>query len=524
MNAPDSAIFVPPLAPLSAHAALGSAARVGLESAPESHWTLGLAALEPDGDQPFIRGCDPTPLENCRWLAVSESAAGLIDQTADRLTQSPEWLAVLSGCAAPRHMQPYASVYAGHQFGVFVPRLGDGRALNLGALSGWELQLKGAGPTPYARFADGRAVLRSSIREFLGSEAMHGLGFPTTRALSLIGSSSPVLRETVETAAVVCRLAPSFVRFGHFEYFSSQQRITALERLLRHSAGLLFADRGEDTRLAPIAGLTLEVLHEVARRSAAMTARWMGVGFMHGVMNTDNCSILGLTLDYGPFGFMDSFDAGWICNHSDHHGRYSFKSQPQVSLWNLSRLAHALHPLVGDVEGLTGTLETYKTTYAAEMETILRTKLGLQQLPAEAWDPLLDDFYALLQKEQMDLTLTFRGLALDDERALMDLAVDRDACRHWFARYRQAVQTSLALTGISAGQRQQQMLAVNPKYVLRNWIAEEVIRAVRDDGNTQPLQDVLRLLERPFDEHPDQERYAKPPPDWAQRLSVSCSS
>lgn len=523
MNAPDSLRpSLPALAPLTPHPEPGAAPRIDLGL--PGDWSPGFAGLGSDPEEPFIRPCDPSPLQECRFLAVSDDAAALLGLDAQAVMQSPEWLAVLSGNAVGRHLQPYASVYAGHQFGVFVPRLGDGRALNLGALRGWELQLKGAGQTPYARFADGRAVLRSSVREYLCSEAMHALGIPTTRALSLVAAASPVLRETVETAAVVCRLAPSFLRFGHFEYFSSRQRTDQLEQLARHSAALLgCGDSGNRTPM-PASELALAVLTEVAQRSAKMTAQWMGVGFMHGVMNTDNCSVLGLTLDYGPFGFMDGFNAGHICNHSDHHGRYSFQSQPQVSLWNLSRLANALYPLVNAVDPLNAVLEHFKSNYAKEMEGLLKMKLGLQQLPEDQWGPLLDDFYSLLQSQGMDHTLAFRALSNQDEQGFSDLAPDRAACRPWLDRYQQAVSASLSLQGISAEVRREQMRAVNPKYVLRNWIAEEVISTVRDHGDTEPLQSVARLLKNPFEEHPESERYAAPPPDWAQHLSVSCSS
>lgn len=523
MNAPESLRpSLPALPPFTPHPQPGTAPRID-PGLPDG-WSPGFAGLAADLEEPFTRPCDPSPLQDCNLLAVSEDAAALMGLDARELMHSPAWLALLSGNAVGRHLQSYASVYAGHQFGVFVPRLGDGRALNLGALHGWELQLKGAGQTPYARFADGRAVLRSSVREYLCSEAMHALGIPTTRALSIVASASPVLRETVETAAVVCRVAPSFLRFGHFEYFASRQRLDLLEQLVSHGVELLGCDPIASTSALPVAERAVAMLHEVARRSASMTAQWMGVGFMHGVMNTDNCSILGLTLDYGPFGFMDGFNAGHICNHSDHHGRYSFQSQPQVSLWNLSRLANALYPLVNAREPLTEVLETFKSSYAQSIEGLLRKKLGLESLPEDHWSPLLDDFYALLQSQRMDHTLAFRALSHGQEQAFMNLAPDREACKSWLSRYQEAVALSLARRGLPAEQRLQQMRAINPKYVLRNWVAEEVISALRDRGDAQPLHDIASLLRSPFEEHPKFEHYASPPPDWAQHLSVSCSS
>ncbi len=540
-----------PLAPLSHHPAPGTAPRVAwLDEVLQDKWHPGFSALESDAQEPFIRQCDPLPMEpikpvsDTQWLAVSTKACELLGVNANSITADPAWLAVMSGNAAPAHFQPYAAVYAGHQFGVFVPRLGDGRALNLGALNGWEMQLKGAGPTPYARFADGRAVLRSSIREFLCSEAMHALGIPTTRALSLTISSLPVMRETVETAAVVCRVAPSFVRFGTFEYFASRGRVDLLEVLVNHVNELLWiatppsAARndgiGNRTRndmsvtarapKEPVAAHALQLLHEVSHRTARLMAQWMGAGFMHGVMNTDNFSILGLTLDYGPFGFMDAFEANHICNHSDYSGRYAYAAQPQVGLWNVAKLINALHPLVPDTEQLQAVVETYKTTYAASMQEILRKKFGLQALDDETYTSVTDDFYTLLQSQHIDYTLAFRALANANDQAFLDLCVDREAAKPWLARYRQAAQHAAQAQGISQASRAAAMNKVNPKFVLRNWVAEEVIRAVRDDANTKPFEEVFTVLQSPFDEHPEFSRYAQTPPDWASHLEVSCSS
>lgn len=522
MNAPEFLSTAGQLPPLSHHAPAGSAPRVAMPESIRAIWTEGFAGIASDAAEPILFPCDPTPIPDCQWLAVSPTAAQLIGQDAAGLVQSPEWRDVLSGARVADHMQPYACVYAGHQFGVFVPRLGDGRALNLGAIHGWELQLKGAGPTPYARFADGRAVLRSSIREFLCSEAMHGLGIPTTRALSLIMSSAPVLRESVETAAIVCRLAPSFVRFGSFEYFASRGRVDLLEALVRHAHGSVAVTARASEE--PVAVHALELINEVAERTASLMAQWMGVGFMHGVMNTDNFSILGLTIDYGPFGFMDAFDAHHICNHSDHSGRYRYSAQPQVGLWNVARLMSALQPLVGDAEQFAPAIETYKRVYAEKMDSILRAKLGLKGLDQERWSALLDDFYTLMQEHRMDYTVTFRSLCSADDQAFLDQILDRDAARPWLGRYRQAAHDSDQALGITQQDRLSAMRKVNPKYVLRNWVAEEVIRAVRDEGNTEPFNQVFRVLQSPFEEHPDCERFAAPPPDWAQHLAVSCSS
>ena len=506
--------------PLSHYTAVGSSPRVSLTTL-KLDWRDSRLQRNGDPDEPFVRPCDPLPLENPTWCAISDAAAALVGLNRQQLLSDLRWRDLLSGSAAPDHLQPYAAVYAGHQFGVFVPRLGDGRALGLGCLNGWELQLKGAGPTPYARFADGRAVLRSSIREFLCSEAMHALGIPTTRALSLIRSSTPVVRETLETAAVVCRLSPSFIRFGHFEYFASINRLDLLEQLVRHALSDLDQEQSDPDR--PIHESAIALLTLTAERTARLMAQWMAAGFMHGVMNTDNFSILGLTIDYGPFGFMEAFNSAHICNHSDHSGRYRYEAQPQIGLWNIARLCGACHGLIQDPTAFEGVLETYKEAYAQEIDRLLRQKFGLQQLDESSWTPLLDDFYRLLQKQQIDYPQIFRALASDDD-IVLGCCPDPDAFQPWLARYREAFQSVCRTSGVTERDQRGAMNRVNPKYVLRNWIAEEVITEVRDTGKTDRLETIMTLLATPFDEHPGHERYAQSPPDWARDLCVSCSS
>lgn len=522
MNTPkfDGGLSPPDLPPLSSHPAPGTAPAIALDDPDLSHrWQGGYGALEQDADEPFLRTCDPTPVESPQFLAISPQACELIGTTPDRLAQSQAWLAILSGNASPKHFQPYASVYAGHQFGVFVPRLGDGRALNIGALQGWELQLKGAGPTPYARFADGRAVLRSSIREFLCSEAMHALGIPSTRALSLAISPSVVIRESLETAAIVCRMAPSFIRFGTFEYFGSRGRSDLNLRLLRHVAPMLGVDPALESST-----LATNVLQETARRTAILMAQWMSVGFMHGVMNTDNFSILGFTLDYGPYGFMDGYDRNHICNHTDYHGRYRYEAQPQVGLWNLWQLSQTLHALVAHESVWPQIHQIYGETYSTTAQRLLRRKLGLPSLEDSLWSSLLDGFYTLLETQHPDYTLIFRALANSSDTVFLDLMVDRDAATPWLAQYREAAQQECWRAKITETERQNAMNRVNPKYVLRNWIAESVIREVRDEHKSALFDRVFRVLRTPFEDHPEHEDLAKPPPQWAQHLSVSCSS
>ena len=319
----------------------------------------------------------------------------------------------------PAQAMPYASVYSGHQFGVWAGQLGDGRALGLGEVehdgARHELQLKGAGRTPYSRMGDGRAVLRSSIREYLCSEAMHHLGIPTTRALCVIGSDQPVRREEMETAAVVTRVAPSFVRFGHFEHFYSNDRVDALQSLADHVIERFYphCKEADDPYLA--------LLNEAVLSTADLLAQWQAVGFCHGVMNTDNMSILGLTIDYGPFGFLDGFDAGYICNHSDSQGRYAYRMQPQIAYWNLFCLAQGLLPLLGQqhdesvrseqaVKDAQRVLEGFKDRFAPALERRMRAKLGLQtERPGD--DALASRLFEVMQANRADFTLTFRNLA-----------------------------------------------------------------------------------------------------------------
>ncbi len=427
--------------------------------------------------------------------------------------------------------EPLAAVYSGHQFGVWAGQLGDGRAHLLGGVATpagtLEIQLKGAGQTPYSRFADGRAVLRSSIREFLCSEAMAGLGVPTTRALCVVGSDAPVRRETIETAAVVTRVAPSFVRFGSFEHWRAKDRDAELKLL----ADYVIERFRPALREAPKPCEAL--LRDVAQRTAELVAHWQAIGFMHGVMNTDNMSVLGLTIDYGPFGFMDGFDAGHICNHSDEHGRYSYGAQPRVAHWNLYALGEALLPLIGDADATKAIIDdTYAEAFNAAFMARLRAKLGLAGERDDDEDLMVRTF-GLMQSSRADFTRFWRALGelpaqVDGtdgaERArrdapIRDLIIDREEADAWLARWRER----LAWAPQPDAARQAAMRAVNPKYVLRNWMAEEAIRRAKEK-DFGGVAELLALLRNPFDDQPAFERYAAPPPDWASTLSVSCSS
>jgi len=446
---------------------------------------------------------------------------------AEQLGLDPDWLttgdavALFSG-NLPDALPSVATVYSGHQFGVWAGQLGDGRALLLGDLPGpngqrMELQLKGAGQTPFSRHADGRAVLRSCIREYLCSEAMAALGIPTTRALMLTGSPAPVYRETVETSAVVTRVSESFLRFGHFEHLyhrGDHEALTALaDFALRHH----FPEQAEAAN--PYAAL----MGEVIARTARLMADWQAVGFCHGVMNTDNMSLLGLTIDYGPFGFLDGFDLAHICNHSDHAGRYAYNQQPQVALWNLHCLASTFLPLVSEEE-LVALLRGFQPLYEAAYLAKMRAKLGLDT--AEDGDgALLEKLLMALHGNRVDYTIFFRRLAEFDvaeelNAPLRDLFIERDLFDGWASDYR----ARLARETRTLAERRAAMLAVNPKYVLRNHLAEQAIRQARDAGDFGEVDRLFRCLARPFDEQPEFEAYAGFPPDWAGELSVSCSS
>jgi len=472
-------------------------------------------------------GAEPLPAPH--WVARSADCAALLGLPQDWWRRD-DALAVFSGNAVWPGMQPLASVYSGHQFGVWAGQLGDGRALWLGEVDApggpLEVQLKGAGRTPYSRMGDGRAVLRSSIREFLCSEAMHGLGIPTTRALCVTGSTLAVRRESVETAAVATRVAPSFIRFGHFEHFAHHDQPAALQRL----ADFVIEHHYPACRDAaePYAAL----LEAVALRTADLMAQWQSVGFCHGVMNTDNMSILGLTIDYGPFGFLDAFDPGHICNHSDHEGRYAYARQPGIAFWNLHALAQALLPLIGsgDEAGeiALAALEPYKAAYPRALIGRMSAKLGLAQSLAGD-QALIDDLLRLMAANKTDFTIAFRRLADFStqpgalNKAQRDLFIDRGGFDAWAMRYTERLRDE----GSKDADRSARMRRVNPRVVLRNHMAEAAIRQAQT-GDFAEVERLLKVLARPFDEAavPSAQDIADAdfPPEWAQTIEVSCSS
>jgi uncharacterized protein YdiU (UPF0061 family) len=479
-------------------------------------WEAGFATLGPA----FYTELVPTPLPAPYPVSLNLPLVQALGLGAAQLG-SEAGVQALAGSLPVAGSRPLATVYSGHQFGVWAGQLGDGRAILLGELQTplgpQELQLKGAGRTPYSRMGDGRAVLRSSIREYLGSEAMQGLGIPTTRALSVVGSPQPVRREEMETAAVVLRVAPSFIRFGHFEHFAAREQLGELRELAdfvitRFYPKCLVTERLAGNRYAAF-------LEQVSERTAAMVAQWQAVGFCHGVMNTDNMSILGLTIDYGPFQFLDAFVPGHICNHSDESGRYAFNRQPNVAYWNLYCLGQALLPLIEDQELALAALESYKTVFPRELEQRMRVKLGLAG-EQDGDRELVEGVLQRLAAGRVDYPIFWRRLshfvAGGSVEPVRDLFADREGFDGWLRQYEGRLPDHRAAAG-------QAMLRTNPKYVLRNHLCELAIRQAKLMDMSE-VEALLQLVQSPFDEHPAHEDKAGFPPDWAANIEISCSS
>ncbi|HTB57747.1 MAG TPA: YdiU family protein [Polyangia bacterium] len=508
----------------------------------------------------------PVPVGAPRLVAWSAEVARLLDLpeaacASDAFVQV--FSQVLAGNALLPGMEPYAACYGGHQFGSWAGQLGDGRAISLAEVVNaagqrWELQLKGAGATPYSRSADGRAVLRSSIREFLCSEAMAHLGVPTTRALSLVSTGDQVVRDMfydghprAEPGAIVCRVAPSFLRFGNFELFAARGEVALLTRLADYTLRHHFPELGAPSPETYAAWLT-----EICRRTAVLMAHWMRVGFVHGVMNTDNMSILGLTIDYGPFGFLDNYDPNFTPNTTDAgERRYRFANQPRIAKWNLIKLAEALYPLIGSIPPLEEALGAYSATYEAEESRMFAAKLGLTR----ADKSLVDELFQVLALVETDMTLFFRGLAnvpvhlareasddasdeasdeasneallaplLDAYYAPEDLTGDvRARTLAWLRRYGARVRQDEGQEATAAVLRKQRMDAVNPRYLLRNCLVQVAIDAA-EKGDASLVLELLELLRHPYDEQPERARFAARRPDWARHRAgcsmLSCSS
>jgi uncharacterized protein YdiU (UPF0061 family) len=484
----------------------------------------------------------PTPVRAPCLLAHAREVAEMLGLAGEDLA-SPAWTAVLAGNALWPGMETYATCYGGHQFGQWAGQLGDGRAILLGesiAPSGarHEWQLKGAGLTPYSRHADGRAVLRSSLREFICSEAMHHLGVPTTRALSLVASGEAVVRDMFydgrarpEPGAIVCRIAPSFIRFGHFELPSARGDIALLTRFIDFTIARDFSKLSE----LPENGRRVHWFHEVCRRTAELMAHWTRVGFVHGVMNTDNMSILGLTIDYGPYGWLDNFDPDWTPNTTDLPGRrYRFGQQPAVAYWNLVQLANAVYPVIEDESGLQAGLELYAQHFEETNRAMQVAKLGWQHFePGDG--ERIGSLHALLQQAQADMTLFYRALAelnvdAPDWQTLQPVFYDEAL----FAQHREALQAWLVeyaarcrQEGLPAAERRARMNAVNPLYVPRNYLAQLAIDAA-EQGDMSVLQRWHEVLRNPYVEQDGAEEFAAKRPDWARQRAgcsmLSCSS
>jgi serine/tyrosine/threonine adenylyltransferase len=487
----------------------------------------------------------PTPVAAPHTLAVAGDVAALIGFDA-AATASPEFAAVFAGNRLMVGMQPYAACYGGHQFGQWAGQLGDGRAITLGEVVNargerWELQLKGAGPTPYSRTADGRAVLRSSLREFLCGEAMHHLGVPTTRALSLVATGDTVIRDMLysgnpapEPGAIVCRVAPGFIRFGNFEIFAARDEPAVLQALVDFTIARDFPGIAGEPAARRSAWF-----REVCERTARMIVGWMRVGFVHGVMNTDNMSILGLTIDYGPYGWLDAYDPSWTPNTTDAGGRrYRYGHQPAVAQWNLVQLATAIAPLFPEVEPLQEGLDHYVAIFRAEFEAMTLAKFGLRATTPDA-QALMAEAYELLESCELDYTNFFRALGdmpavlppdADGITLLGDVVYDearldtrRDELRDWVTRWHAAAVTAEP----DAAARRAAMHAVNPKYIFRNYLAQQAID-LATTGDLTMLHTLQDVLQRPYDDQPGREEFAARRPEWARHKvgssMLSCSS
>ena len=494
----------------------------------------------------------PTPVKAPQRVAVSREVSELLD-LSDETCQSDAFVQVFTGNRLLPGMKPFAMRYGGHQFGNWAGQLGDGRAINLGEVVNaqgdhWVLQLKGAGPTPYSRTADGLAVLRSSIREFLCSEAMFHLGVPTTRALSLTLTGDQVERDMfydghpkLEPGAVVCRVAPSFLRFGNFQIHAAHGEIDLLKRLLDYTLVADFPHLGK-----PSPAVYVRWFDKVCRRTAEMIVHWMRVGFVHGVMNTDNMSILGLTIDYGPYGWLENYDPNWTPNTTDAGGRrYRFGHQPMIAQWNLVQLANAIHPLIGEVDPLQTALDHFVHRYQTGWREMMVGKLGFSRFDRATDEALIADLFSILPQAETDMTIFFRRLADLDWREMAIEGKDDDALMaplmesyyvpdqltaplrrqtaDWIRRY----VTRTRQDDRPPATRRRRMNAVNPKYVLRNYLAQLAIDKA-EAGDFSMIDELLELLRHPYDEQPGKEEFAAKRPDWARHRPgcsmLSCSS
>ncbi|MFK5984329.1 MAG: YdiU family protein [Pseudomonadota bacterium] len=484
----------------------------------------------------FYQAQLPCEIKNPYIIHINPLMAKELDLDISSI-DTMEFAQFSSGNSLLENSHPTASIYAGHQFGHFVPQLGDGRALLLGEIKNkanqyWELQLKGSGKTPFSRSGDGRAVLRSTIREYLCSEAMAGLNIPTTRSLSMVGSEEEVYRETIETGAVMLRLSPSFIRFGSFELFSSREQYAQVKQLADFVIENYYPDITKQLGAASDINPYKLLLKSNVINTAELIAKWQAVGFNHGVMNTDNMSIIGLTLDYGPFAFLDHFDNKFICNHSDHQGRYSFENQPFIGFWNLNCLANAMLSLIS-VDEAKEVLGLYESSYYGNYYSLMFKKLGLFNTQERQYEKLVDSLLELMQSNKVDYSVFFRQLSnfsLSQDRStlqsknklLIEMFAEQKDFIDWLEKYMQALVSKNE--NISSSLRKSKMDKINPKYILRNYIAQTVIEKVELDKDYNFFDQWLKILQSPFDEHPEMESFSGVAPEWAKTISISCSS
>ncbi|HHO65396.1 MAG TPA: YdiU family protein [Epsilonproteobacteria bacterium] len=454
----------------------------------------------------------PSPLSDPFLIHANEKVAEMIGLDKEEL-KTEAFVDFVNGAYAPEGSDTFAMCYAGHQFGFFVERLGDGRAINIGTLNGYHLQLKGAGQTKYSRSGDGRAVLRSSIREYLMSEAMAGLGIETTRALALIGSSHSVYRQEWEKGAIVLRVSPSWVRFGTFEYFAHKQKYKELEALADYAIAESYPHLIEEENKY------YYMFAEVVGKTARLMAEWQAVGFNHGVMNTDNMSIHGLTIDYGPYAFLDDYDFGYICNHTDQYGRYSFGSQPNVGEWNLRALMVALAPLIKSEE-MQKVMGYYSKFYTEHYLSLMTKKLGLDDKTDDDL-ALIKHLLGVLQGLSVDYTLFFRTLSRysGDRKKLLKTGLYHTPMNDWLDEYDKRLEQNTS----STEERQAEMLKINPKYVLKNYMLQEAIDEA-EKGNYILVDDLFKIAQNPYAEHEVYEKWADATPDELKNRKLSCSS
>lgn len=464
-------------------------------------------------DEEFYRITDPIPLDEPYLISFSSDAAKLIDLDTNA-SDDPLFIELLNGTYSPKNSRPFAMCYAGHQFGNYNPWLGDGRASNLGNILGWNLQLKGSGETIYSRMADGRTALRSSIREYLMSEAMHHLGIPTTRALGIIGSKTKVVRNNIENAAIVMRMSRSWVRFGTFEYFHYRKEYDKLETLAEYVIKESFVHlQNDEDRF-------FKMFSEVVERTATLIASWQAIGFCHGVINTDNMSIAGLTIDYGPYAMLDDFNYNYICNHTDRIGRYSYGEQPNISYWNLTKLSEALTSIIPK-ERMQKKLDEFGAfIYPEAYVNAIRKKLGLAvKLDTDA--QLVEDLVVALHDAYVDYTLFFRTLSRydGDREALFDIAINPIGIDSWLNLY----DDRLLQETPSNEERHKVMLKTNPKYVLKNHMLQKAI-ILAEAGDFSMVDTLLYIGAHPYDELPEYEHFSDETPEEHKNIGLSCSS